>query len=697
MPLILGLSLAATFVVALLTLLFTPIYSATTILVLDSDLGKIAGGLDTPVPAVTNSDYIRYEFFASHSLQLMQLPEIAQTVIDSQGLRDRFGSRLPPEYFVHPSLFRLVYDNGGLGVKVDWLTDTQSFAITGISKDPDKAVVLSQVYANAFLEQNTKQYQEVLHKLLERTKHQYSELSQQVLKIDEEFKRVRAQFTSAEPTEDMKLVAQRIDSLKTLLEGEQLKGARYQKELDKLKEDQETFAKLKRVEESFSVNPNIDTIKTEFRQLAESLAASSVDLRPDHPDMKQVRKKLEIAGEALKKEAVRRYSQDSVREHPLLDVVTESIVRLSLENVTHDIQVSFYTDLIAAYERRQSELAIASSVMQNLNFQRDAAVSTLQQALKDQYKIESILRDDVSFFRMVSRASINHDNLGAYRYFPKRKRTVLLSFLIISFVVFFFIVGRELKANFLYFLWQLNSSRHEIGSAEVPFIKGKPRFHSDRNELICNHLQDLCVSAKAAPLLRISSAFPAEGKATITLAIAEYYQEINDSCLLLDGDTVGQSLSKALGLDSMPGLLDVEAGRLQLEETIVQVAPGMVVIPAGQGALPGRTNGLLHLPQIIDALQPSYAHIIYIEPPFIDSWTASADTLPSHKVIMVAESGRHSVLDIEQAIEMRRFNVGSAKLAWLVINKTPRVIDLFSPRDILQGILDLFHSSRWQI
>ena len=46
---------------------------------------------------------------------------------------------------------RLVWSNDGQGVRVEWISDTQTFAITGYSKEPDGAVMLSRNVHTLFL------------------------------------------------------------------------------------------------------------------------------------------------------------------------------------------------------------------------------------------------------------------------------------------------------------------------------------------------------------------------------------------------------------------------------------------------------------------------------------------------------------------------------------------------------------------
>jgi uncharacterized protein involved in exopolysaccharide biosynthesis len=682
-PFLLRVMIAVVVASALLTFLFRPIYSATTILVLDSELSNVLGGLGTSIPALSPSNFIRFELFASHSLHLMQLPQIARTVIDKQGLRDRFGDKFSPEYLVQPGLMHLVWNNDGQGVRVEWISDTQTFAITGYSKEPDRAVMLSQEYAHAFLDDSANQFKDVISKLLERSMLQNQELSGMIANVDQELREIRNKYHSADPSLEIAAVLTKTMAIKTLLETDQAGEARYQLELAHLSKQAESFAKLKKVEETIAANPNVDTIKTEIRQLAGLLAAASIEYTPDHPEYKEIQKKLNTANQQLTKELAKRLSEETLKQPSALDDVTKSILKLTLDHIAYEGQMEHYNKLLANYERRMIELSQGNTEIQSAISKRDVMITALQQAMKDQYKMESILQKTVPFYRVLSSAYINKDNLGEYKYFPKRKRIVIYSFLISAFLLFFFTIGRELKANWLYYGWQLDSAKIEAEVIDVPCLEMGGLSQSDRDEQISRRIQDICASGRDRRILRITSTMTGEGKATIASALAWCYWRIGKPVILVDGDIVNHSLSTMFGASSHPGLLDIFAGSIQLNEALVELRPGVVILPVGGRDLESKAGFVSsRFDELISELTSLYAPVIYIDSPLTNNYAMFSDLLPDHDIVILAESGRHSVYELEKTAMMRKFSRSTESRKWIVINKIPEVIDLFSIRDL---------------
>ena len=190
-PLIVLALFVVVLIVAALTLVFTPIYSAGTVLVMDNEMSRVLGGLNTSIPVTSVTDFIRFEFYPFHSVQLMRMPQLAEKVIKKHELRGRSGHELYPEYFVEPNLFDLIFKNRGQGISVQWIADTQTFMISGYSRDPDMAVTLSKEYSDAFLEDNANQFRGTALKLLERINIQMQDLSVNIGEVDQELRDTR--------------------------------------------------------------------------------------------------------------------------------------------------------------------------------------------------------------------------------------------------------------------------------------------------------------------------------------------------------------------------------------------------------------------------------------------------------------------------------------------------------------------------
>lgn len=659
----------AVILVTLLTFLFSPIYSATAILAIDSDLAKQLNGVNTPFPSITNTDYIRYEYFSSHSLQLLQLPQIGRNVADRMDLRDRYGGSLSPEYLVQPDIVRLVFGNDGQGVKVDWITDTQTFAITGLSKDPEQAVRLSQTYTDAFLTENANQYRAVIQKLIERLDTQNEELARNITAVDQEIQSVKDTYKTSGSSEEPVAVVQRIIAIKTLLESELAKEAKFQAQFDQLKKQAKNLEKLEKVESVIASNPVLDAIKTEIRTLSTSLAAAAVEYSPAHPDYKQIEKKLHAAKQDLQKETARRFSTESEKRPALYDTVMQSIVTLSMDHLALSSQIEYYGSAIAAYQQRIKDLNTAYLLIQNASVRKDAMTATLAQAMKDKYKLESILKNSVSYFRLVSQPTINMDSLGDYKYFPRRKRILAFTFVGAVLASVFAFFGRELVADKVYFGWQIGQQDKGIGIVNVPHLQAAPYPESPNLPTIEPCLQDIAASEKNSLILRITSPAVGEGKASVALSIARYYQRTGEKVLLVDGDTANASLTKALGMDHLPGLLDYLSGKNSMSQVIAHSADDIPVIPIG-GTAPGEKA--VHtgdLEERLARLADHHPHLLFVDSPLTQDYSLLGEHLPRSVVVMVIQSGRYSAADAREMLGMRRLHSERAKLGWVIVNR----------------------------
>ena len=177
MPIVLFGAGAIAVIVTLLTFLFDPVYEAKTLVSLDANLSKILNNVSTSYPYTTTQDFIRYEFFATNSVTLMHVPQLADQLVKRWNIKDWSGEVMFSEYLIKPNLFRLLFLNSGQGIRAQWVSDTQQFSIAGYSKDPDTAVAYSRDYTESFLKENANNAVSALDIIIERLDNQILEIS----------------------------------------------------------------------------------------------------------------------------------------------------------------------------------------------------------------------------------------------------------------------------------------------------------------------------------------------------------------------------------------------------------------------------------------------------------------------------------------------------------------------------------------
>lgn len=104
--------------------------------------------------------------------------------------------------------------------------------------------------------------------------------------------------------------------------------------------------------------------------------------------------------------------------------------------------------------------------------------------------------------------------------------------------------------------------------------------------ILLGHLPGRCETPEpSANVIMVSSALPNEGKTTCTLNLAiSFALERDYSVVLIDGDVINPTISRMLGIEQQPGLLDVlrDPSKRLNDVEIGTGIPGLTVIPAGQ-------------------------------------------------------------------------------------------------------------------
>ena len=347
-------------------------------------------------------------------------------------------------------------------------------------------------------------------------------------------------------------------------------------------------------------------------------------------------------------------------------------LKYDLNHIVYHYQVEHYNSLLKLSESRLEDLITAQSKLNKLTDQRTQLSTLLSTALTNHSNVSNIMKKPVPFFRVVSPASINKDKLKYYKYFPKRKLILPLTFMASLFALSFLVIAKELYTNTLYCGWQLSTLKHCVDYADVPILGiSATNPKNDFDAIICKHIHEICLSTNDAQIVRITSGAKGEGKATIARAMALYHHKMGKSVALVDGDLKHHSSSIWFGLNERPGLMDYICGQKEPADIIIRdQIPNMSFIPAGsQGNLDLKPFALKPLTELFSILSSDYEKIIFVDEPFSGSHFMLADMLPPHDIIIVVQSGEHSIYEVDRWTGMREYTQGKATLKGIIINK----------------------------
>ncbi|MEN6509746.1 MAG: hypothetical protein ABFD63_13360 [Smithella sp.] len=664
LPLVLVGAGAIAIIVTLITFLFHPVYEAKTIIVLDGDLNKIIKSSEISYPYVTAADYIRFEFFANHSVTLMHSPQLADQFVKHMNIKDSSGDLIFADYLIKPNLFRLIFSNDGQGIKAQWISDTQQFSISGYSKDPDKAVAYSRNYAESFLKENANNPGNALRIIVERLDGQIAEIRKQEESLDAQIQNVKKRYRVGSVEAEIQSLINKIYTIKSDLDSANLDEKAYKLRVDQLfkkSTDKETIKKYKMIMES---NPTITTLKAKMEELIRTLAGYSVELTKEHPLYKATEKSLNATKESLEKEAKASFYLNT-------DVLT-AMLKYDLNHTVYRCQVEHYNALLKAAENRQEELSAAQLELGKLMDEKKQLATLLATVLTSHSNVSNVMKKPLSFFRVVAPASIDKTNLKYYKHFPKRKQILALTFLASFFILSFLVIGRELYANKLYRGWQLSALKHPVHYAEMPMLAVSPvKQMREFDASVCKHIHKICLSTNDTQVLRVTSGVKGEGKASIARALAVYHQKMGKTVLLVDGDLTNRSSTNRFGFKDRPGLTDYIAGNKEIKDIIVDDPMYHIpFIPAGSRINPDQKPlNLKPLIELFTVLAKDFDKIIFIDEPTGSDHLLISDMIAQRGDILVVGSGRHSIYEIDNFAEIYEFMKEKSTLKGIIVNK----------------------------
>jgi capsular exopolysaccharide synthesis family protein len=155
---------------------------------------------------------------------------------------------------------------------------------------------------------------------------------------------------------------------------------------------------------------------------------------------------------------------------------------------------------------------------------------------------------------------------------------------------------------------------------------------------------------QALQALTFSSYNPREGKSSTVEGVAYAAVRGGLSVLLIDGDVRTRSLSGRLRHADAPGLTNVIVGMASVDDTIVELTPGLSLLPAGP--MPPNPPSLLssvRMREVLAELRERYGLILIDSPPVAHLADASILASVSDGVIVVARVGVTNRSDLPAA------------------------------------------------
>ncbi len=170
-------------------------------------------------------------------------------------------------------------------------------------------------------------------------------------------------------------------------------------------------------------------------------------------------------------------------------------------------------------------------------------------------------------------------------------------------------------------------------------------------------------------VIMATSAFPAEGKTTVSVNLALMFANSNAKVLLLDADIRKGRIARYFKRKSSPGLSDYLSGQNALEEIVHQSDenPNLFYITCGtHSPKPYELLESTETKTLLETLRKEYDYIIVDTPPILLISDALALTSVTDGTVLVCRHQVSFVSDIARAINTLQF--AKANILGVVVN-----------------------------
>jgi succinoglycan biosynthesis transport protein ExoP len=172
------------------------------------------------------------------------------------------------------------------------------------------------------------------------------------------------------------------------------------------------------------------------------------------------------------------------------------------------------------------------------------------------------------------------------------------------------------------------------------------------------------------------SALPGEGKTTVAASFAAFLAKSGSKTLLIDADLRNPSLTRGLGYQDEPGLLNLVAERVDFRDLVISDPKYMFdFFPASTRIKPANSSDILTsaaMKDMLKAASAEYEYIIVDLPPILPIVDVKASAHLFDGFVLVVEWGGTSTDEIVKAVSASA--VVSDRLLGTVLNKADEAV-----------------------
>jgi len=553
-------------------------------------------------------------------------------------------------------------------VSVDQYEDTDIIEIKGVSPIPVQAMRIANSMAHNFIEEEWKRVRgdysgakAFIDKNIIKAKAEYLEALDVVKELKEGEK-----FTNLDT--ETSTIIQTIADLKKSIEDNKLLILRTKASIRNMEAQLKSIPDYQKTSEQFKENDMVLSLKNTLRDLYLSLAETRTRFTKEHPFVVDIENKIAQSKELLQKEIVKIFGTETVSVNPVYQDLTQKIAISYADLAGSESQNQALPAVLGRYEAEKMKLP--KQLAEYAKFQ--LAVSVTQDVynslLKYQYQIgmaESAALSNICFVESAIEAKKDDSK--------HKKPSLWINTIIAIILGFIFSIGGTLFVEFLDDT--IKSAKDIKAFTELTFLgsilklkKKDPRLISltDPRLPLNEFIRTIRNSIKYASLNRtlksiaVMSTLEWEGKSFFVANLAISAANEGKKVMVIDGNLRRPGINDYFRLPMGIGLTNYLVGDAEVKDIQIKTnIDGLSVILTGPVPPdPGKLLEANKLHKLIKEMADVYDLVIVDTPPLM----AASDALVlggyTDGSIMIVQSGRVRKSHLHDAIEsFKRANI----------------------------------------
>ncbi len=536
---------------------------------------------------IVSSELVMY-----NQLAMIRNLTMVEEVIKRMQLENDKGKLLSATEFLEPNSLALLYKKRG--VRMNQMTSSQIIEVSGFSSSPKEAATIANQAADSFVAMYNKNIQDTGHQALKFIQDSIPKVSAELEQVENDL----AAFKVANHVSNTIYLREKLlSSLTTLQETKDTNETNlsdYEKRIAQVHGKLKNIPEFQKSTAEYRANSTLEYIRQKLMDAESTLASSEVKTTPEYYGQKQTKSSIDKLKDEYRKQASKLLHSETTSRNSIYTNLIQTLVENEINWAVGISRRQVLDQLILNKQKELDVLTMKELQMAPLQRRVTALQTAMANLLGNEELTKLITRADLSNATILERASVppESDQIKEFRWFPKRKILVLLSFLFSLMLGMTIIFLQEYLDDTLTEPRETEEYLHFPVAAVLPELPPSemvdlPRLmaYGPWTQAIWAMPDLIKVVGEKSPstILSITSSNAGEGKSLVTASLGWVLALRNLKVLLIDLNFSHPSLSSLGGLLPDQGVGEILQGTTTLEDCLRQIGSGkLYLLPSGK-------------------------------------------------------------------------------------------------------------------